>query len=116
MDAFSGFSETLHESILQRRVDVLLFDRDRPQTVFVFGGERLQLPHDVVVLNGIEEAVVEQGAGVADRRPDVMGNESFVEQVIVADAEGEHGVVRGLSLVPKSLHVRAPKYRRTSVS
>ena len=107
VQASSRRADALRQAILDRRLAILLVERDAPSALRVLladGGERAAYR---LMVRRRQKPLLREHVGVRRRGRDVVGHQTIVEQVVLARGVGEHALVERNTLVPQARHEAA---------
>src|SRR5260370_32772966 len=107
MQAPTGGADARREQILDRRLAILLFERDAPDPARMFLADGRQgISNQSQVLRG-QQPLSRQHVRVRDGGLYVVANQAIVQNIVVPRGEAEHARVERSSLVPESRHCKA---------
>src|SRR4029077_20618936 len=97
-------ADARREQILDRRLAILLVERDAPSTArMLLADGRQGLSNQSQVL-GRQQPLRRQHVRVRDGGLNVVANQAIVQNMVVPRGEAEHARVERSSLVPESRH------------
>lgn len=116
VDAPPGGPDPLGEAALERGVAVLVGELDAPEAARVLSPELREAVADRLEIGGREEALAVEHRRVGDRRLDVVGDQPFVERMVLAGRVGEHPFVERAPFVPEPAHAAPASLLATSAA
>src|SRR3981189_649530 len=104
MQASAGGADARREQILDRRLAILLLERDAPRSARMFFADGRQGISNQSQALPRQQTLDPQACRVGDGGLNVVADQAVVQNIVVPGGEAEHSCVERSSLVPESCH------------